>query len=100
MGGKLAHKGGLFLLQPADDLHLVVGVMCVEAVPRAARAVGHGDAGEIFVVLSEAFEDAVIGHDLNVVLMRRHREVRGAGERSSSAGVPSGTYDFSWLLEL
>ena len=79
----LAHEGGLLLFQAPDAAHLDVGVLGVQAVARAARAVGHHDAEEPLVRLTEAGQDAVQGHDFQVVLMSGNGHVRGARQRGS-----------------
>jgi hypothetical protein len=76
----LADDSGLLLLLPAHGHHLLVGVVRVETVPRAARAVRAGDAGEPPVREAEALEDPVVGHDLKVILMRADAHVRCAAE--------------------
>jgi hypothetical protein len=74
--GKLAHVGGLLLLEPSHVDHLRVGVLLVFEVARTAAAVRHRDAGEPLVLLLKALKDAVVGHDFEVVLMGADAEVR------------------------
>lgn len=64
----------------ADALHFIVGDLGVEPGARATRAIGAGDAGKPGVVLGEAGFDAVVGEELEVVLVRSDREMGGAGE--------------------
>ena len=55
-----------------------VGEFRVGAAARAAGAVGAGDAAEPVVVAGEAVEDAVEGHELEIVLMGADAEVGDA----------------------
>ena len=90
LAGVLAHVGGLALLEHAHLLHLLVGVIAVDTGARAAGAVGHHHAGEPLVLAAEALGDAVVGHDLDIVLVRGDAEMRGARE-GGVGRVPSGT---------
>jgi hypothetical protein len=73
----LAEDRGFLLFGPPHLLHLRVGVASVEAVARAAGAVRDRHTREVFVRLAEALEDAEIGHDLEVVLVRRNSQMGG-----------------------
>ena len=79
--GVAADIGRGALLLAADALHLLVGVLAVDARARAARAVGHDDAAEPVVRQAEALGDAMVGHDLDVVLVGADAQVGGASER-------------------
>ena len=81
LAGVLADVGRFALLEEAHLLHLLVGVIAVDAGARAAGAVGHHHAGEPPVLSAEAFGDAVVGHDLDIVLVRGDAQMRGARER-------------------
>jgi hypothetical protein len=78
--GVIADESGFLLFLAPDSLHFLVRVISVETLARAAAAVSGRHSGETLVRPAEALEDAVIGHNLDVVLMGRHAEVRGSGE--------------------
>ena len=71
----VARVRGLVLLVDAHRRHLLVGVVGVRADAGAAAAVGAGDAAEALVLLQVALGDAVVGHDLEVVLVGADAEV-------------------------
>ena len=60
---------------------------CVVRASAASGAVSHHHAGEPCVALPEAFGDAVVGHDLDIVLVRGDADVGGARERRIGCGA-------------
>jgi len=90
--GVLADEGGLLLLADAHQAHLLVGVVGVQARARRASPVGDGDAGQPAVVALVALQDAIHGHDLDVVLVGGDGQVRGAGQ-CLLGGQPVGDED-------
>ena len=68
------------LLLSAHALHFLVGVGGVEVVAGRAAAVGDDYAGEPAVRLPVALQDAVNGHDFDVILVRGDRQMGGARE--------------------
>jgi hypothetical protein len=79
--GVLADLRGLALLFEPNQAHLLIGVGLVEAVAGRAAAVSSDHTGEPLVLLLEAVEDGAARHDLDVVLVGSHAQVRGARQR-------------------
>lgn len=75
-----ADEGCFTLFLFADFLHFFVGVGVVGPFARAAGAVGDDDAAEPLVAATEAFGDAVVGCDFEVVLVADDAEVGDACE--------------------
>jgi hypothetical protein len=78
LAGVLAHISRFALLRQAHLLHLFIGRIAVNAGSRAAGAIGRHHAREPFLFPAKTLGDAVVGHDLDVVLVRGDGEVRGA----------------------
>ncbi len=68
----------LALFLEADQAHLVVAVLFVQAVARGAAPVGHDHAGEPFILLLKALHDRAGRHDLNIVLVGGETQMSGA----------------------
>ena len=77
----LAHIRRFALFEQAHLLHLPVGVIAVDSGSGAAGAVGHHHPGKPLILQTKAFGDAVIRHDLDIVLVRRDAQVRGTRQR-------------------
>ena len=78
---KLTRDRRRILLLATHAHHFGIGEVFIFARARTAGAVGAGDAAKPFVCSSKTFEDAVKGHELQVILMRADAEVRHALER-------------------
>ena len=83
----LAHIGGLALLDQAHLLHLFVRVLFIRPFARTTGPVGDHDASEPFVATLEALRDAMVGGDLQVVLMGNDAQVRHSAQRSPGFGL-------------
>lgn len=80
LGGVLTEIGGLNLFAVAEFFDVGIGVVGEGAGARGAASVGAGDTGEPVTRFLVAGDDAVIGHELEVVLMSANAEVGGARE--------------------
>ena len=69
------------LLRPSDRLHLFVTELGVRSGARRTCSIGHDHTGEEFIIAPVTRRNAVMGHDLNVILMRDHTEMSGSGQR-------------------
>ena len=73
-----ADQGGGVLFLRAYFHHGLIGDTGIRAGAGTACAVGAGDAAEPFVPPGEAFEDAVEGHEFEIVLMGSDPEMGNA----------------------
>ena len=78
--GVLANHGGRVLLPDTLGGDLVIGPILELAGPGAAAAVGDGHTAEPAVGAVIAGEDAMEGHELEVVLVRPDTEVGGPAD--------------------
>ena len=76
----VSNERGFPLLQSTDLLHLGVRIAAVNPGPWRARAIRHDDSAEPLVGLAKTLGDAVVRHNLNVVL----RAIAPAGVRRES----------------
>jgi len=93
----IADQRRLPLLEDPDLSYFFIRVLAVGAGPRAAAAVGHGDAAEPGGFLVEAMEDAVQRHELDVVLVCADREV-GRAAKSLADGRPVRNIDVGFRV--
>ena len=82
------------LLAPAHGLHPLIGEGRIRAGACAAGAVRAGHAAEPLSVAVVAGEDAVEGHEFEIVLMRADAEMRDARQRGGGREAV-GDEDFS-----
>jgi hypothetical protein len=91
-----AEAGGLPLLESANFLHLLVGVVGEGAGAGRAGAVGDDHAAESEGGVVEAIADGGVRHDFNVVLMGGEAQVGDLGE-GSVGGAAVGDIHISLL---
>ena len=96
LGGVLAGGGRGVLFLVADFLHLLVGEVGEGADTGAAGAVGAGDAAEPEVGVVIAGDDAVVGHELEVVVVGADAEVGDAGEGGWLVGAVGDEKGHDW----
>ena len=75
--GILADVSGFLLLDNAHGLHFLIGIIGVKVVSRASRSVCGNDSGKPFIFSTEAFQNAVHGHKLYIVVVGRYGKMRG-----------------------
>ena len=76
----LTEVGCLNLFAVPQLFHGLIAVVGKGAGARGAAAIGASDSGEPLARFLVASDDAMIGHEFEVVLMRADAEVGGAGE--------------------